>query len=329
MLTFKLDRWTHAARLSADTITLLAKRHGNSIQTLELNNFNDLPLTRDDRFANLTDLKVEFFHWTNSEWLGSIIVGNQGTLTTFKIESDRSVVRTWQDVTTLSDMGAESHTTALEEGIRKAAQRPLGNTAPSAHYRRGSSALLGITSLHLASLALGIFVDVKTIPVFNLNVLTCLTLEACLNVSQFLGLARSTRNPRSRWSPKLRSFRLRHHDDSDNFSFCLSDFLLSFRGLEDLHILLEGNMSLVNPEAHLKNHGSTVRTLVWDQRTGPVIDSNKATYTLNTNGKVSVVLAVISKICPELRELGLVVDLANDRKYDIVRTNNSVCDVHN
>ena len=71
------------------------------------------------------------------------------------------------------------------------------------------------------------------------------------------------------FTSNLQAFHLRQEGCNSDFTASLNDFFLAFQGLIHVAVLLEGPASFLSSSCLTKNHGATLGTLVWDQRTGP------------------------------------------------------------
>lgn len=137
--------------------------------------------------------------------------------------------------------------------------------------------------------------------------LTSLKLESCLGLSQVfpLLLGPDASPPEPTKLLRLKAFYLRHEQTTVEFQQSLGDFLCSFSGLQCLHVLLEGchgPMGLLLPV--VMAHGSTLRKLVWDER------SDQRTLTSRSTSMYyrTSMIEVVSIWCPNLCALGITMD---------------------
>lgn len=120
--------------------------------------------------------------------------------------------------------------------------------------------------------------------------------------------------------PRLKTFYLRQEMADNALMTILRTFLVSFQGLEHLHVLLEGSSDPPEWGPVFDEHGPTLKTLVWDHRK----KSRSLPRTdVDMQGKNFIFLANICCKCPQLIGLGLTLDWAlftsNSDHRDVVR----------
>lgn len=104
--------------------------------------------------------------------------------------------------------------------------------------------------------------------------------------------------------PRLRSFRLRQEGVDAPFQESLAAFLLATKNFVHLHVLLEGSGPFLSPDCFVHNHGSTLWTLVWDQRQKSRKGIDEYTHTA-TQPMMYSALESICANCRNLQELGV------------------------
>lgn len=105
---------------------------------------------------------------------------------------------------------------------------------------------------------------------------------------------------------RLHTLAIRHENTSNELTRLLETFLTSLRPLTHLHILLEGyNEEEVQLQKVLQVHGTCLRSLVWDERTGPRsgVQEDTCLYPNDHN-----TLQLVAKHCPGLKALGIALD---------------------
>lgn len=160
--------------------------------------------------------------------------------------------------------------------------------------------LLSLQSLHLIGFDYKDICVHEDVRLFHLEKLQSLSLESC-RIGGFSELFNGVSEPPL--NLRLKSFLLRHEDSDDLFLSGLNSFIRAFAGLEHLSLLLEGPGRLLSTEYLIKNHGATLKTLVFDQRTGPRDEWETDTQT-DMSGMLKFIEA-IAEGCSGLIELGL------------------------
>ncbi|KAL8790210.1 MAG: hypothetical protein Q9213_000741 [Squamulea squamosa] len=133
----------------------------------------------------------------------------------------------------------------------------------------------------------------------NIAFLTSLCLESCWGLANFLPTLICGRDQQSRMS--LRSFSLRHERGNNSIRPVLLSFLGALPPLIHLSVLLEMPSPFLDLTTVLQVHGTSLRSLVWDQQTR------------HGGGRVplipppSQVMEIILH-CPYLVELGVTLD---------------------
>lgn len=143
------------------------------------------------------------------------------------------------------------------------------------------------------------------------GLLKSLTLESCYEVEQALDDFAYERNKQGlplASDLRLHSFHIRHESSSQPFRTRLLGFLSSFRGLVNLSVLLETSDKPLGFEDILVSHGESLKTLVWEERTG-----RRETFIPPKGYKLPPTkqLREIAQHCPNLVELGVLLDWSN------------------
>lgn len=163
---------------------------------------------------------------------------------------------------------------------------------------------LELQSLHLIGFDPSLLLETQILPLLNLNNLQSLSLESCDEWGDIPTLPSTTTSSNITWIPRLQNFRVRREASNAMFQEHLKAFLSSFRGLVNLSILLNGPGPMLEPACFIKNHGSSLETLVWDQRSGPRREFGITITHFNIECTHRS-LSEISHGCPNLRELGI------------------------
>lgn len=103
---------------------------------------------------------------------------------------------------------------------------------------------------------------------------------------------------------RLHSFHLRHESSNQTFRALLIAFLEAIHGLSHLSVFLEANESPPSYRSVLQAHRSSLKPLVWEERTG-----RQFTFVTRAGSKSqgSQQLEDIAKYCPSLEELVVLV----------------------
>ena len=173
--------------------------------------------------------------------------------------------------------------------------------------QRESSGLLDLQTLHLIGFDFReLTADSKALflGLSGLSRINALTLESCFIDGSTFPLLSPQTAIESIWTPRLQSFSLRYEKSDATFQHQLGAFFGSFSGLVHLSVLLEGSDGYMKPECFIENHGKTLKTLVWDQRSKPRASIGQST-SIHSNDSIYCCTHAIARGCPGLRELGL------------------------
>lgn len=178
------------------------------------------------------------------------------------------------------------------------------------------TSILTLETLHLIGIDCSVAPEVGALAILDIDQLTSLCLESCFNLGQKFPALSPTRNADAQpLLPQLRSFRLRQEGSDEAFQRGLETFLLATKGFIHLAVLLEGSGPFLAPDIFVATHGSTLETLVWEQRRGPRRKLDESTSTA-TSSMMSSPFEEIVKGCPNLRELGLAVNVLTNEDDD-------------
>lgn len=290
--------------LSNLTLTLLAERHGLSVADLRINNADLEFLQKEPQFISLTTLNINDIDLRDGpRCIASLLCHNCTSLKHLALGMERTqaleIMDIWRYDTSDSLPGYPLHfRTCIEDLVHN------------------NSGQLGIPRLKLQSLHLVAFnssILVEILPLLNLDNLQSLSLESCDEWADILPLPGTAISSNSTWTPRLQKFRLRREASNAMFQKHLKSFLSSFHGLVDLSVLLSGPGRILEPQCFIKNHGASLKTLVWDHRTGPREEFGISTTDVD-NERTNCTLSEISLGCPNLRELGIA---CSAREYEI------------
>lgn len=307
-------------------MTALGQRHGSSLRELILHNNARGGSETGSDFAKV--VQIHLFDM-DQYWLPSMIehitANNRHSLEHLTLGCERTLFKL-HNTDHGSDVVEElqGFASKIEDGVREAVETlredKFEETLPEAPH--GTIISGALRSLRLINYALSYSWEPNPggiIPLFNFDYLITLTLESCFAIYEddtpFQLLSIRGKNPGKTWTPRLKNFSLRHEAANETFQEPLRLFFAAFKGLINLSVLLEGPGPLMYPECFIENHGSTLKTLVWDQRTRRRADASQSTAIFEEGTpasfgtkktKFSRFICEISRGCPELRELGLV-----------------------
>ena len=285
---------------------MLAKRQGAVSEDLQLHNDGLDTSLPNPRFASLAklqcnDLDPDYIGWA----IPDVIVADHKTMRHLKLGFERSFA--WK-----SPLFSHSYVRAISAASELLYNRINLNLQAIELPKSGGKVLdvwLCLESLHLICIE----ITAKSLPIFDFNNLSSLRLESCISISGTFSLLNAHGSERaSQWVPKLKTFHLRYEVSTTSFHANLKDFLMSFSGLVHLSLLLEGPDPVTTLTPFLQNHGATLRTLVWDQRSEPRDSMSQPTDNLTISNENYA--SEIAECCPNLRELGLVTSwISNDQ----------------
>ncbi|KAL9035690.1 MAG: hypothetical protein Q9180_004727 [Flavoplaca navasiana] len=168
---------------------------------------------------------------------------------------------------------------------------------------------LSLGTLHLIGFDFSKIIG-PSISILELQSLSMLTLETCPGLERAFDILAREKNQsdvplRSRL--QLRSFSLRHEGSNPAFKIRLLGFLCAIRGLTHLSILLEDSTRSHPHDLNLMLavHGQSLRSLVWDERSGR---RDLFVPSEGTHAPGHLWLRTIAQGCPKLVELGISMD---------------------
>ena len=235
-------------------------------------------------------------------WVSRVVASNHESLRNVKFGCETGVALSYLRKPIVTDM---------ENSLDSAKNIKAKIKLYMPHTPRES--ILIVESLHLVGIPENLSPEPGAVSLVNIDSLTSLCLESCLNSGQNLSALSFRRSPDAPpLLPQLRSFKIRHEGVDINFQDSLRAFLLNLKGLVHLAVLLEGSDTFLPPDCFVHSHGSTLRTLVWDQRQKLRNRLDESTHTANTSMLSNCLKEIVSK-CPLLQELGLAMDARSQR----------------
>lgn len=166
---------------------------------------------------------------------------------------------------------------------------------------------LSLGSLHLCGLNLGSVLQGKLALNIDFTRITQLRLESCPGLSQAFSILMDPAGPPRSALGALEDLFIRLEDPDAHFSNSLGTFLTSFHGLIHLRVLVDKALANQDLGPILLIHGKTLRTLVWDERSGPRTSLDASTSLLSIGLQR---LKVVARKCHSLTTLGIALDWA-------------------
>ena len=294
---FARFRWGHPCFLSANTLSTVLRLQGTSLRSLSFREY-----TGAWRPANLAELKIgglTFLDMTelrvSLDWPMELLARNYRTLRHLRLGKEIDLFYAYTRDGNL-DIDGYNRITKTRRFAESMKERIAALEEPS-------TPVVQLESLSIVGLDLLPFVNGSTKPVIDFNSLSVLTIESCSGLSQALRTLMKS-GAESGKALGLHTLKIRHENTSDKLLMRLELFLLSLRPLAHLHVLLEGSYdeSVFKMQKVLQFHGTCLRSLVWDGRTGPRNDTGPDTACF---GNPYENLELIAQYCPGLRALGI------------------------
>lgn len=313
--------WYHTTRISRNTVCFVAKQHSNSLKSLQIyNNPRGLDFFQPN-FSALDRLDAcDLDPCHDAAWVAELMIRNKKSLSYLKLGSEKATALSYMGRRgTIQGKGNLRLTARLIKLVRIMLKGAFNEDGIGNGDVITQDPILAPKLLHLVDFDCPQIFEATTQPLFNFDSITSLCLESCSQFNtSFLELFTQPQGC-SIWEPRLKTFRLRF-ESNVNVQEALKAFFLAFTGLEHLSLLLEGsNISNLSPEWFIKNHGATLQTLVWDQRSGQRTFMS-ATTTLGLEKPLGQgpTLSKISQGCPNLIELGLAMIVRDYWEFDPV-----------
>lgn len=286
------------------TVTLLAQTHGDSLKDLRMWNLNEGFLDM-KYFSNLEILHIgDIDPAFEFRWPAYAMTNNSHSLTHLTLGRETDLAEVLSEEEEVS-----AFTPKFDRTIR---QVPNICRMKSTHSQ---SSILHLISLHLIGFDFNYLCTQKRPFLLDIDCLTSLKLESCSCIEGISHLVSLNKEVSSKPRLKLRTLAIRSEESDAGFLTKLEVLLSSFSGLEDLSVLLEGSGPFLSPKVFIPNHGSTLQTLLWEQRTWPPRNSIGLATSTGEEADGLAMPCDISRGCPNLRELGLALNVAPDINF--------------
>ena len=285
-----MSSWEHSCELDESTLRLLYERQEANLRTLSCTRFSLPDSIPKSVIGAIYSLSVESMD-IECCWEATMILKNAATLNHLRlgfvsrIAHDFALKRRPQ-YDQMSDLFSETMDDFLSD----------------VNPRRVP---LSLESLHLCGLNLGLVLQGKMALDIDFAKLTQLRLESCPELSSAFSILMDPARSSNFALGALKDLFIRLEDPDAHISNSLESFLTSIHGLIHLRVLIDNALADQDLEPILEVHGKTLRTLVWDERSGRRTRLDASTSLLSTDLQR---LQVVSQKCPSLTVLGIALD---------------------
>lgn len=274
--------------LEISTLELLLKHQGAKLCRLQVTRYSEPQNASSLLVAGLQRLDIFDLNTEEGcEWPSKLIVHNHNTLRRLHLGVRSKVARE-----NPGDMRTIQHRlpTSFAKWAKEASIASEWEEMPTLSLQ--TFGLHGLNLENVMEGALGLEI--------NFSSLTSLILASCSGLDQGFALLTGHDGSQKTKLSALKCLTVRHEDGSQLFARHLTAFLTSLFGLNHLCVMLDGCGSAVFQEEILDVHGKTLRTLVWEERSGP------RTYAhVDTSLRCWGQLGQVFRKCRNLRVLGL------------------------
>ena len=298
---FARFRWEHPCFLSTNTLSVVLRLQGTSLRSLSFGEYTGtLTLVELAELKNggLTVLDMAELR-VSLNWPMELLARNYRTLRHLRLgtEIDLVYAYTRDGHVAIDEYNRFTKTRRLVEFLKERMADLKDPSTPVVQLE--SFSIIGLDLLPFAA-------NGSTKPVIDFNSLSVLTIESCSGLLQALRTLMNSGagSGKAKNALGLHTLKIRHENTSDELLVRLKLFLLSLRPLTHLHVLLEGlyDQSVFRMDKVLQVHGTCLRSLVWDGRTGPRNDTGSDTACCGNSYEN---LGLIAHYCPGLRALGI------------------------
>ncbi len=292
------DSWDHSCELDSSTSNLLFKTQKASLAAFLCNRYSSSCDTSGRLIRGLYDLSIQSMDPERGgcQWAALLMSINAETLNhlslgfTTRIAHDFALRRRPR-----YDEMSTSFAAGVKERLSKLNMDPLIK--------------LSLETLCLCGFDVGGVIRGEMALHIDFNNIIELRLESCgSGLSQALFLLTGQGDTSQLALRALEDLFIRTEEPDQNFSGTLERFLTSIRALTHLQILVDQTTAFQDLEPILKVHGKTLKTLVWDERTGPRTQLSTSTSLLPTRLSRLGNLRIISQNCASLTTLGIPLD---------------------
>ena len=300
--------WALESCLNKKLVTLLLQRHGSSLIELQCNGMAEHQdvATNSGSLRHLVLLDNVLLNQAHLHYsVATLLASNRETLSALTLGSERHLV------TRIRNRNRSAH-------VDDETRRLITQTKELVAQGTCQGPLLTLESLKIiANNPLNLIGDVAA-HLISFTCLTTLILDSCLDLpGLFSHMNYGTLDERPLGHLRLRTLMIRHEESSDTFKIELRNFLCLLHPLKKLCILLEGEAAPSDLGPVLQLHGQSLRCLIWDEKKPKRSTLSQQTM-IGPRGIGH--LELISKMCPELVELGVsiwwTIQPRQDLRYD-------------
>ena len=295
-------RWEHACSLDTLTLSILLKHQGSSIHTLNFRkctgNWRKADLAK-FTIPGLTTLGITELG-RGCPWATELLARNYQNLRHLRLGSEMDLASeyAYDGYVDLDEVRRFTQTETFAELTKEKV----------AALNEPSTPVVRLESLWLIGIDLLAFAGALIEPNIDFNSLSMLTLESCVGLKAafplLMGSGAGKRKAKS--ALRLHTLAIRHENASNGSLQELETFLLSLKPLTHLHVLLEGKYDwVVRLHKILRLHGRCLRSLIWDERTGPRSNMHEHTTIFPDDYEN---LKLVAEHCPGLKALGISLD---------------------
>ena len=290
-----MGSWYHCCELDVATINLLFERQEASLREFACNRYSSscdlLGLSLEEGICDLSIQSMDLERG-GCRWAASMLAMNAKSLDNLHLGSTNRIAHKYAlQKRPRYDKIATSLANEIESLLSRVSPDPL------IHLSLESLTLCGFNFGSVVRREIGLDID--------FNNLTMLRLESCAGLSQAFHLLVRQVDSSKLALGALEDLFVRLETPDQTFSASLESFLTSIRRLRHLQVLIEKASAAQNLDPILKVHGESLRTLVWDERSGPRTQLGVSTSLLSS--KVGN-LKVISHYCRFLQVLAIPLD---------------------
>ena len=293
--------WNHTCAIHPKTIKLLLVHQSQSLVNLQFDRYTSG--LRDINATNLSQLRLPCLDLGPcQDWPLRAITDNLVSLNHLALGFETMIAKAYANDEPQSDSVISDRTCELGDNMNNhfLSERPL----PHAPLALNHLELIGLNLYRIINGSIGIL--------FNVCPLKTLVIHSCSGISDAFTLLK-VQDPILRHAAglfgsfqNLKNLEFRYEISTPDHKSILETFVVSLPPLVSLQVLLDGCTQAHDLEPILKIHGKSLRTLVWDERSGRRLGTWEDTSIILEAGyNEEKNLETIARQCPNLVSLGL------------------------